>query len=218
MRFRSTFVGFVAVPLVLAGCSQGGSAPQAEDPAQSGPDAPPEPPPAASQPVDPVAWTDQLCGHVGGFAASQQQAPKVDQSNPQAFKDSSVAQMTAAEKAANDTLDGLKAMPPTSIGGAEKVNSTFQDGFTKVADVLGGAKGKAQQVDPSNEQAFTSGMVGVQQELQKGQEINFDAQFAEFDKNKELRDAAMQAPGCQALMAPAQQPQQQEQPQQQPPQ
>ena len=217
MRFRSTFVaGFVAVPLALAGCSQGGSDPQAQEPAQPAPDAPAEQPgPAPSGPADPVGWTDQLCGHVSGFAASQQQAPQVDKSNPQAFKDSSVAQMTTAEKAANDTLNGLKAMPPTSVQGADKVNSTFQDGFTKVADVLGSAKGKAQQVDPSNEQAFTQGMVGVQEELQKGQGINFDAQYAEFDKNPELRDAAMQAPSCQALMAP---PQQQQQPQQQPPQ
>lgn len=213
MRFRSTLVaGFTAIPLVLAGCSQGGeSAPQAQDPGGQAP-----PPAKPSQPMEPVAWTDQLCGYVGGFAASQQQAPKVDKSNPQAFKDSSVAQMTAAEKAATTTLDGLKGMGPTSISGADQVNHTFQGGFQQVADVLGSAKGKAQQVDAGNEQTFTQGMMGVQQELQKGQAINFDAQFASFDKNPQLRDSAMKAPRCQALMSPPQQ--QGQQPQQQQPQ
>lgn len=219
MRLRSTFVAvFAAVPLVLAGCSQSGPAPQDGPAPQAKPpepqQAPPQPGPSGP-PVKPesVAWTGQLCGFVGGFAASQQQAPQVDKTTPETFKASSVAQMTAAEKSADDTLGGLQKMGPSPIAGADKVNETFQGGFSQVKDVLGTAKGQAEQVDTSNQQSLTAGMTGVQQQLQKGQGINFEAQFAEFDKNGELRDAAGHAPECQALMAPPQQAPQPQQPQ-----
>lgn len=227
MRLRSTFAAvFAAVPLALAGCSQSEPAAQAPAPqpaapqqappqqaqAPQAPPAQPQAPPPQAKPES-IAWAGKLCGFVGGFAASQQQAPPVDKSNPEVFKGSSVAQMTAAEKSADDTLHGLQNIGPAPVPGADHVAQTFQGGFQQVHDVLDGAKGKAQSVDTSNQQAFTAGMTGVQQELQKGQGINFDAQFAEFDKNGDLRNAAGYAPQCQVLMK-APQPQQ---PPQQPP-
>ena len=239
MRLRSTAAAvFAAVPLALAGCSQSGdqqpqSAPQppqaaqpsqpAQQPAQPG--QPPQQPaaqqPAPQQPApqpppakpETVAWAGKLCAGVGGFAASQQQSPQVDKSNPQNFKASSVAQMTAAERSADESLHGLQNLGPAPVPGADHVAQTFVGGFQQVHDVLDGARTKAEGVDTSNEQAFTAGMTGVQQELRKGQGINFDAQFAEFDKNAELRNAAGYSPQCQVLMK-APQPGQQQAPQQ----
>lgn len=247
MRLRSTVAAVVAaVPLALAGCSQGGPAEQAapqpapQQPAPQGqpqqvqpqqgqpPQQPPQgqqgqqppqgqppqgqapqpaPPPASPQAV---AWTGQLCTSIGGFAASQQQSPQVDRSTPETFKSSSVQQLTAAEQAADTSVQGLEHIGPGPVPGADHLAQNFAGSFHQIRDVLDAAKSKAQGVDTSNQQAFTAGMTGVQQELKKGQSLNFDSQFSEFDQNAGLRNAAGYAPACQALMkAPQQQGQQQ---------
>lgn len=225
MNIRSTSVAVLAaVPLALAGCSNE----QPQQPTQQ----PPPPQEQQQQPqgaqagADGVAWTGRLCGLVGGFSASQQQAPQVDKTNTDTFKATSVAQMTAAHDAADKTVTGLEQIGPSPIEGADQVAGTFKDGFTQVRDILTTAKGKAEQVDTSNQQAFTAGMTGVQEELKKGQQLDFSAQFAEFSKNQQLNDAAMKAPECQELtksaveqqqMQQQQMQQQQQQQQQQPP-
>lgn len=218
MKIRSTSVAVLAaVPLALAGCSQ--AAPPQSAPPQPAqpPQAPSQPAPNQQQPVnaDGVAWTGKLCGLVGGFSASQQNAAPVDRTNTETFKSSSVAQMTTAEKSANDTVTGLQQLGPSPIQGGDQVAGTFVDGFSQVRDILTSAKSKAEQVDTRDKQAFTSGMTGVQEELKKGQQLDFSAQFSELSKNKLLNEAAGKAPECQAL---TQQAQQQQQQQQQPPQ
>lgn len=233
MRLRSTVAAVVAVvPFALAGCSQSGPAeqgsaqqPQPAQPQAQSPQPPPQqaqpaqqPQPApqqAPQPAPPpsspqaVAWTGQLCTSIGGFAASQQQAPQVDRSTPENFKNSSVTQLTAAQQAADTSLHGLERIGPGPVPGADHVAQNFAGGFHQIHDVLESARTRAQGVDTTNQQAFTAGMSGVQQELKKGQSLNFDSQFTEFDRNVELRNAAGYAPPCQALMqAPQQQGQQ----------
>ncbi|GAA4836899.1 hypothetical protein [Saccharopolyspora rosea] len=211
MKIRSTSVAVLAaVPLVLAGCSQG--APEASKPAPQSPPPQAAPQQPAAQPhgeasPDGVAWVGKLCGLVGGFTQAQQKLPGVDRSNTATFKQSSIAQLDAAEKSAEDTIKGLQQLGPSPIGGADKVNHAFVDGFGQVKDVLATAKGKAEQVDPGNEQAFQSGMSQVRDELQKGQNIKLGGELAEFDRNKELNAAAVQAPECKPLIQqPPQQP------------
>ena len=222
MKIRSTSVAVLAaVPLALAGCSQGPQPPEQppqQPPAPQQQPAPDQQPAPNQQPqvsAEGVTWTGKLCGLVGNFSASQQQAPQVDRSNTDAFKNSSVAQMTAAEQAANQTVIGLQQIGPSPIKGGDQVAGTFVDGFSQVRDILGTAKGKAEQVDPHDKQAFTAGMTGVQDELKKGQQLDFSAQFEQFSKNAELNQAAMQAPECQQLTAQAQQQAQQQQQMQQ---
>lgn len=232
MRLRSTVAAVVAaVPLALGGCSQTGPAeqgprspqpvPQAQPPQQP-PQQAPQPAPQQAQPAQQpqpapppsspqaVAWTGQLCTFVGGFAASQQHAPQVDRSTPENVKKSSVTQLTAAQQAADASLHGLERIGPGPVPGADHVAQNFAGGFHQIHDVLDAARTRAQGVGTADQQAFTAGMSGVQQELKKGQGLNFDSQFTEFDKNVELRNAAGYAPPCQALMqAPQQQGQQQ---------
>lgn len=225
MKIRSMSVAVLAaVPLAVAGCSQEApSAPPAQSQApqnqapQNQAQAPQnqpgqaQPKPAASP--EGIAWVDQMCGYVGGFAAAQKNAPAVDKSSTGKFKESSVVQMTAAEKVADDTVNGLRGMPPSPVEGGNQVSNTFADGFVQVRDILTNAKGKAEQVDPSNQQAFAAGMVGVQEELKKGEGLSFQPQFTEFSKNPELATAADQAPQCRAMV---QQTQQKQPPQQAP--
>lgn len=200
MNIRTTSVAaLAAVPLALAGCSQPQpeQSPQAQPPAEK-----PQGEQAPAQGADGVKWVGQLCGLVGGFAQSQQKGPGVDKSSAEAFKQSSIAQIDSAEQAANDTVSGLQGLGPSPINGGDKVNTTFQDSFVQVTEVLRSAKGKAEGVDTSNEQTFKGGMLAVQEELKRGEQISFNKQFEEFDKNKELNQAAMKAPECQALMTP----------------
>ncbi|MBB5153982.1 hypothetical protein [Saccharopolyspora phatthalungensis] len=188
MKIRSTSIAaLVAVPLALAGC--------AADPAPP-PQAPATPPQAARPSPEGVAWTGKLCGLVGGFAAAQQRLPGVDKTSTDTLKKTVVERIDSASRSADDTIRGLQGLGPSPIAGADQVNDGFQQGFTQVRDLLAAAGDKAKQVDPTNKQRFQEGMTGVQQELQKGQQLNLQDKLVQLEQNNELKTAAQQAPEC----------------------
>lgn len=191
MRFRSLSVAVCAVSLAVAGCAGGPApAPQAAKPAPAQP------------PVGPVAWSNRLCGLIGGFMAAQLSGPQVDKSTPEKFKASSIAQIDSAAQTAAATQEGLRAMGPAPVAGGEHLTGSFVAGFGKVQDVLHAARARAEAVNPADQQAFTAGMTGVQEELRKGEGLNFSQEFAEFEQQPELNAASGQAPACKALTAP----------------
>lgn len=194
MRFRSLSAAVCAAPLLIAGC---GSAPAPDA-------APPPKPPPPKVSAEKVGWANQLCGLIGGFMTTQKSGPKVDKSNTQAFKDSSIAQIESAEKNAGQTQDGLRAMGPAPVPGGEQLTESFVNGFGQVRDVLNSAKAKAVTVDTHDQQTFTEGMVGVQQELKKGEGLNFGKEFSRLERDPELNGAAAGAPACRSLSAPPQ--------------
>ncbi|MGW3467980.1 hypothetical protein ACWDKQ_05805 [Saccharopolyspora sp. NPDC000995] len=198
MKIRSTSIAVLAaVPLALAGCTAG----PAPVPA-------PAPPPNAAAPSpEGVAWVGRMCGLVGGFSASQKQLPPVDKTNTATLKKTVIERIDSAVGSADGTIRGLKSLGPSPIAGADQVNEGFQQGFTQVRDLLQGAGDKAKQIDPTNEQRFQEGMTGLQQELQKGQQLNLQDKLEELDHNEELKAAAEQAPDCKQFFArPQQQP------------
>ncbi|RCW40192.1 hypothetical protein DFQ14_11272 [Halopolyspora algeriensis] len=202
MAFRSTSAAVLAaVPLALAGCSQGAPAPSSAPPPSAPPTATSAPAPDGPKPES-VAWTNRLCELVGGFAASQRSSPPADKSSREAFKTSAVSQLDSAIRKADDTLHGIRTMRPSPIPGAESVTNEFEKGFVRVRDVLTTARNKAEDVDTGNERAFTAGMREVRKELEKGKSINFGAGFSQFNNNRALLAAAAQAPSCQSLINP----------------
>jgi hypothetical protein len=199
MKIRSTSIAaLAAVPLALAGCAAG--------PAQA-----PSPPPQAAGPSpEGVAWTGKLCGLVSGFSAAQKQLPGVDKTNTDTLKKTVIERIDSAVRSADDTVRGLQGLGPSPIAGADQVNNGFQQGFTRVRDLLNAAGEKAKQVDPTDRQRFQEGMAGVQQELQKGQQLDLKDKLVQLEQNKELKAAAQQAPECKIFFSP---PQPQPQPQ-----
>lgn len=208
MALRSAFTAMlVAVPLALAGCSQG--APQTAAPTSPAPStatsstATPSTAAPSSESGAPdsesVAWTSRLCELIGGFAASQQGGPAVDNSSREAFKSSLVVQLDSALQAAGDTLTGLREMRPAPIEGGDGVTDAFEKGFVRTRDVLTTAKAKAEGIDTSSKDSFTTGKQAVQKELKKGQAIDFGAVFTRFNENRALVAAAAEAPSCKTL-------------------
>ncbi|MEV0082136.1 hypothetical protein [Saccharopolyspora sp. NPDC050642] len=196
MKIRSTSIAVLAaVPLALAGCAAG--------PAQAPAPAPP-PKPAAPSPEG-VAWAGRMCGLVGDFATSQKQLPGVDKTNTATVKQTVIERIDSAVRSADDTINGLRGLGPAPIAGADSVNDGFQQGFTQVRDLLTSAGEKAKQVDPTNEQSFQEGMAAMQQELQKGQQLDLKDELAALDRNEELKAASQQAPECKQFFAPPQQ-------------
>ncbi|MEU5847299.1 hypothetical protein [Saccharopolyspora shandongensis] len=196
MKIRSTSIAVLAaVPLALAGCA-------------AGPAPAPAPPPKAAAPSpEGVAWAGRMCGLVGGFAASQQQLPGVDKTNTATVKKTVIERIDSAIRSADDTINGLRGLGPAPIAGADAVNDGFQQGFTQVRDLLGAAAEKAKQVDPTNEKSFQEGMAAMQQELQKGQQLDLKDELAALEQNEELKAASRQAPECkQFFTSPQQQP------------
>ncbi|GAA2796796.1 hypothetical protein [Saccharopolyspora taberi] len=207
MKIRSTSVAaLAAVPLALAGCAQGGG--PATQPA------PPPAPQAAAPSPEGIAWVGRMCGEVARFSEAQQKLPGVDKSNTARYKQSVQDQIGASAQAADDTVRGLQSMGPSPVSGADQVSDSFEQGFVQVRDILRTAQDKAAQADPTDRQRFQEGMNAVQQELDKGKQLNLDAALAKLGDNQELNDAAQQAPECKAFTQPQQPPQ----PQQQPPQ
>lgn len=204
MTFRSASVALLAaVPLALAGCSQGtSSAPRSAPPPTQPPttSAPTTSAPAPEGPApENVAWTNRLCELVGGFAAAQRKSPPADKSSREAFKSSAVEQLDLAVQTAGDTLSGLREMRPAPIPGAEGVPDEFAKRFVRVRDVLTTARDKAENVDTGNRESFTTGMQEVQKELEKGKSIDFGAGFSRFNDNPALLEAAAQAPACESM-------------------
>ncbi|MCI2421956.1 hypothetical protein MOQ72_31435 [Saccharopolyspora sp. K220] len=195
MKIRSTSIAaLAAIPLALTGC------------AAAPPQAAPNPQAAAPSPEG-VAWVGRLCGLVSGFSAAQQQLPGVDRTNTSTLKKTVVDRIDSAARTADDTVRGLQGLGTPPIKGADQVNSGFQQGFTEVRDILRTAGDQAKQVDPTDQQRFQAGMAGVQQQLQKGSQLNLKDKFVQLEQNKELNTAAHQAPECKPFFAPPQQPQ-----------
>lgn len=201
MSTRSAALALIAaVSLALAGCSAGGAPPAKPSAAQPGG---PGQPAGAASPQN-VAWVNQLCGAVQNFAAAEKKAPPANETSADAFKQSSITEIDFMKGAANDTIGQLQHVGPSPITGGDRVASNFIQGFGQVRDALASARTKAEQVDTSNKQAFTSGMGGVQDDLKKGLGgLTLDQQFAEFDRNPALNAAAAQAPACKALASAA---------------
>ncbi|MER7010624.1 hypothetical protein ABT324_04250 [Saccharopolyspora sp. NPDC000359] len=195
MKFRSTSIAVLAaVPLALAGCA-------------GGPGAAPAPAPKPSAPsAEAVAWTGKMCGLISGFSASQQNLPEIDRSNTAAVKDSVINRIDAATRSADDTARGLQDLGAPPVAGAEQLGDGFQASFTQVRDLLSGARAKAEQVDPTDKQRFQEGMTAVQQELDKGGQLNLQDELTQLEQNQQLNAAARKSPECQPLLGGPQPP------------
>ncbi|GAA4611787.1 hypothetical protein [Saccharopolyspora hordei] len=200
MNFRPTsLAALAAVPLVLAGCAGGGGQGAAPQPAPK--------PPAPS--AEAVAWAGGMCDLVTGFSESQENLPAVDRSNTAAMKESVIERIDAAARSADDTARGLQDLGAPPVEGAEQLGAGFQQSFTQIGDVLRGAREKAEQVDPTDKQRFQDGMTAVQQELDKGGQLELQDELAQLEQNQELNAAVHQAPECASFFEPPQPPQQQ---------
>ncbi|KEI43707.1 hypothetical protein [Saccharopolyspora rectivirgula] len=221
MKFRSTAIAaLTALPLALGACGQGqdgsGQQQQQQQQEQQQEQQQQDSAQAAQPSPEGVAWMGELCGLVGQFSQAQQNLPEVDRTNTETFKNSALGQIDVASRAADDTVRGLQQMGPSPLEGGDQVNDSFERKFTEVRDILFAAKGKAEQVDVSTQESFQQGMTEVQQELKKGEQLDFNEQLDALESNPELRSAVQQAPQCQIFLAPPeqQQPPQPEQPQQ----
>ena len=193
MKFRATsFAALAAIPLALSAC---GSAPT--------PAPEPAPQKAAAAGPESIEWSGRLCGLVNDFSASQKNLPAVDKADTSAMKNSVVSRLDTASKTADDTVRGLQELPPSPVEGGDQVSKGIQDGFVQIRDILVGARGQADQVDPNDKQKFTEGMTALQAELQKSSQVDLNSKFGALEENKQLAEAAKQAPACQPFFNPA---------------
>ncbi|GAA0510356.1 hypothetical protein GCM10011581_00210 [Saccharopolyspora subtropica] len=193
MKLRSTSIAaLVAVPLALAGCAAGPAPAQAPRPTGPSPEG--------------VAWTGRMCGLVTGFTQAQQTLPAVDRTNTATARRTVIERLDAAARSADDTVRGLQGLGPSPIGGADQVNTGFQQSFTQLRDLLTAARGRADQVDPTDKQRFQSGMAAVQDELNKSGKLDFRDELTQLEQNKELKAAAARAPECRPFFSQPPQP------------
>jgi len=172
MTLRTLFCMLVVTPVLLTGCG-------------------------GSNGADAVAWTDNVCGALSGFATTVSSPPAVDRSNPDAAKSSLGTYFTTTVAALQETIRGLKAAGPAPVKGGDEYLSRLTDTLTRVEASFTDAAGRLEQLDTSGPDWMTVALPAVLAPLQELG--NLADPTSGLEAVDELRVAAEKAPRCQQL-------------------
>lgn len=145
---------------------------------------------------DAVAWADSVCTSIKDDVEAIGTRPEIDQSNPQAAKDSLVAYLGTLET----SLDGVAsafadAGDPPVADGAEAVQG-FVDQVDSAKEATTSAKTKIEGASVSDTAGFQTAVASALEDLQKVAEIDTTESFSSNDALKQAYD---QAAACKEL-------------------
>jgi hypothetical protein len=145
---------------------------------------------------DAVAWADSVCSSIKDEIQAIADQPEIDQSNPQAAKDSLVGYLGTLET----SLDGMAsavqdAGTPPVDGGEEAVNG-FVGQVDSAKEAVGNAKTKIEGAPVTDPTAFQTAVVSAMEDLQSLSDIDPSGSFSD---NAELNRAYEQAAACKEL-------------------
>jgi hypothetical protein len=145
---------------------------------------------------DAVAWAESVCSSIKDDIAAISTQPEVDQSNPQAAKDSLVTYLGTLET----SLDGMSsavtdAGTPPVDGGEEAVNGFVTDVET-AKEAVTNAKTKIEGASVSDPTGFQNAVVSAMEDLQSLSKIDPTNSFSD---NAELNKAYEEAAACKEI-------------------
>ena len=184
-------VATVLLALVVAGCSEKsdtgsgsttGSNTETSSEAAGGGDA--------------VAWADEVCAAMADDVATLTTQPEVDQSNPQAAKDSLVTYLGNLETAIDGMSTAVSDAGTPPVTGGEEAAQSFLDQIGTAKDAVTSAKGKLEAAPVDDPVAFQTAATGAMTDLQALSSMDPTSSFSE---NEELSKAYNDAKSCQAL-------------------
>ncbi|WP_089950084.1 hypothetical protein [Lentzea xinjiangensis] len=152
--------------------------------------------PTAASEADVVAWTDKVCGAVGGTAEVMSDEPDLDMSDPATLKASLSDWLGAKVAAVDKSIADLKALENGPHPRSKELVGTAEGGLQQVKSLLAGTRSKLDSATDANQAvtAFTE-MVTKAPELDRaGEDVR-----RKLDETG-LAEAARKAAGCKGLV------------------
>ena len=190
MKRLTAGVAAVLLAFVVTGCSEstGGSSTGSSDTNTSEA--------AGGANEEAVAWADELCTSIQDDVAKLTTEPELDQSSPQAIKDSLVTYLDSM----GTTFDSIATKfedagtPPVADG--EEAVTAFTDQLTTAKDAVASAKTKIEAAPVDDPAGFQAAVTSVGEELSKLGDVDTSTSFDDYPEFKAAYDAAE---SCQAL-------------------
>jgi hypothetical protein len=182
MRPRSVLAALgAALVLVAAGASDSGT-PVGGSPAP------------APQQKQPVAWMDEVCGALGGFAQAALNQPQIDQNDPAAAVAGLKSYLGSISDALGESINGLQAVGPSPVANGDEAVRRLTATLQQFQTSINTAQQQLAGINPNDPQDLQR----LPQALAPLQELgNVQNPLADLEGSPELEAAASQAPKCQ---------------------
>ncbi|TDQ04737.1 hypothetical protein EV186_101693 [Labedaea rhizosphaerae] len=196
------FVAAFAVSCSSSGGDQASGSSSATPPPSSGAStsasAPSTDSGSAPVPNDPsVRWMDSFCRPIDDLVKSASTQPQIDSSNPDAMRTSLATFFGNIADQLGKTSAALKALGPSPVKGGDEAAKALATQYDKTRTAFLETKQKLEATKDPNALAASMADIGP-----KMQALGSSNPLASLENNKDLANAAKQAPHCQALATP----------------
>jgi hypothetical protein len=146
---------------------------------------------------DAVAWTDQVCGALSGFARAATSQPQVGGADPVSTVRGLGDYFSATATALQGSISELDAVGPSPVEGGDEYVARLKGALTEIRTSFDTARGQLAGVDTSSVQAMSVALPAAVAPLQELR--NLADPTDGLRATDELRAAADKAANCQQV-------------------
>jgi hypothetical protein len=148
---------------------------------------------APQQQKEPVAWMDEVCGALGGFANAALNQPQIDQNDPEAAVNGLKSYLGSISDALGQSISGLQAVGPSPVANGDEAVRRLTATLQKFQTSINTAQQQLADINPNDPQDLQR----LPEALAPLQELgNVQNPLADLESSPELEAAAAQAPKC----------------------
>ncbi len=150
-------------------------------------------PTAAPQQKEPVAWMDDVCGALGGFAQAALNQPQIDQNDPAAAVAGLNSYLGSISDALEQSIKGLQAVGPSPVANGDEAVRRLTATLQQFQTSINTAQQQLADINPNDSEDLQR----LPEALAPLQELgNVQNPLADLEASPELEAAAAQAPRC----------------------
>jgi hypothetical protein len=147
--------------------------------------------------ADAVAWTDQVCGALSGFARAATSQPQVGGADPVSTVRGLGDYFSATATALQGSISELDAVGPSPVEGGDEYVARREGAMTEIRTSFDTARGQLAGVDTSSVQAMSVALPAAVAPLQELRDLPDPTDG--LRATDELRAAADKAKNCQQI-------------------
>ena len=189
----TTVVAAILLTFAVAGCSDNGG-----DSGGDGGNATTEATESEAGGGDAVAWADSVCSSIQDDLSALTTQPEIDQSNPQAAKDSLVTYLGTLETSLDGMAGAVEDAGTPPVDGGEEAVAGFVDQIGTAKEAVTSAKTKIEGASVDDPAGFQTAVTSAVEDLQSLSQLDPTNSFSE---NPDLNEAYNEAEACQELEA-----------------
>lgn len=188
-------VAGVLLALVVTGCGESGNSGNSGSSGTATTNTSSE---AAGGNAEAVAWAEEMCSSIKDDVAALPTQPQIDQSSPQAIKDSLVSFLDEMGTGFGNIATKLESAGTPPVDQGEEAVQAFLTQITSIQDAVNSAKTKVEAAPVDDPAAFQAAIGAVGEDLSAIGELDTAASFEDYEAFKAAYD---EAESCQALEA-----------------